>query len=87
MFLNLRIKQGGYIMLDKIKSVLHSLIDVSLAFLLLGIVAQIVFGSVPFFPADVVGNLVALISSLGDAGVVGLIAIGVIYYLANRGKK
>jgi hypothetical protein len=46
-----------------------------------------VFGSVPFFPADVVGNLVALVGSLGDAGVVGLIAIGVIYWLANRGKK
>ena len=74
-------------MLDKIKSVLSGLTDLALTFLLLGIVLQVVFGSVPFFPADVVGNLVALVGSLGDAGVVGLIAIGAIYWLANRGKK
>lgn len=74
-------------MLDKIKGLLSSLTDVALTFLLLGIVLQVVFGSVPFFPSDVVGNLVALVGSLGDAGVVGLIAIGVIYWLANRGKK
>ena len=74
-------------MLDKIKSLLSSLTDVALTFLLLGIVLQVVFGSVPFFPGDVVGNLVSLIGSLGDAGVVGLIAIGVIYWLSGRGKK
>jgi|TARA_B100000965_G_scaffold406703_1_gene447407 hypothetical protein len=74
-------------MLDKIKSLLASLTDVALTFLLLGIVLQVVFGAVPFFPADVVGNLVALIGSLGDAGVVGLIAIGVIYWLSSRGSK
>ena len=74
-------------MLDKIKSLLASLTDVALTFLLRGIVLQVVFGAVPFFPADVVGNLVALIGSLGDAGVVGLIAIGVIYWLSSRGSK
>jgi hypothetical protein len=74
-------------MLDKIKSLLAGLTDVALTFLLLGIVLQIVFGSVPFFPADVVGNLVSLIGSLGDAGVAGLIAIGVIYWLSGRGSK
>ena len=74
-------------MLDKIKSLLSSLTDVALTFLLLGIVLQVVFGAVPFFPGDVVGNLVSLIGSLGDAGVVGLIAIGVIYWLSGRGKK
>ena len=74
-------------MLDKIKSLLQSLTDVALTFLLLGIVLQVVFGAVPFFPGDVVGNLVSLIGSLGDAGVVGLIAIGVIYWLSGRGKK
>jgi len=74
-------------MLDKIKGVLASLTEVALTFLLLGIVLQVVFGAVPFFPADVIGNLTLLIGSLGDAGVVGLIAIAVIYWLANRGKK
>ena len=72
---------------DKIKGVLSSLTEVALTFLLLGIVLQVVFGVVPFFPADVIGNLTSLIGSLGDAGVVGLIAIAVIYWLANRGKK
>ncbi len=43
----------------------------------LGVVAGVVFGDSWFF-GDVLGNLVALISDLGDAGLVGLLAAAIL---------
>ena len=42
-----------------------------------GVVAGVVFGDSWFF-GDVLGNLVALISDLGDAGLVGLLAAAIL---------
>ena len=43
----------------------------------LGVVAGIVFGN-SAFTGDVIGNLVALVAGLGDAGLVGLIVVLII---------
>ena len=51
----------------------------------LGVVAGIVFGNATFI-SDVVSNLVALISSLGDAGLVGLIAAVILVGLFTDSK-
>ena len=52
----------------------------------LGIVAQLVFGSTLII-GDVVANITSLVSSLGDAGLVGLIvAIIVIGLLSDNSK-
>ena len=57
---------------------------ISLLLVALAVVIEILFGStVPFF-RGVVGNLTTLISSLGDNGLVGLIALGIIVFLFNR---
>ena len=45
---------------------------------------EILFGTaVPFF-GGIVANLTALLKILGDNGLVGLIALGIILYLFNR---
>ncbi|MHC4746882.1 MAG: hypothetical protein ACYS18_06135 [Planctomycetota bacterium] len=50
----------------------------------IGIAAGILFGdTVPFF-SGIVANLTALIASLGENGLVGLIALSIILYLFNR---
>ena len=55
------------------------------ALLALGIVMQLLFGkAVPFVGGDIIGNITAIIASLGAQGVVGLAAVGVIYALFNR---
>tara|TARA_B110000014_G_C19642904_1_gene338738 strand:+ start:151 stop:384 length:234 start_codon:yes stop_codon:yes gene_type:complete len=49
----------------------------------LGVVAGIVFGNTWFF-GDVLNNLVSVISSLGDAGLVGLLAAAILIGLLNK---
>jgi len=49
----------------------------------LGVVAGIVFGNTWFF-GDVLANLVSVISSLGDAGLVGLLAAAILIGLLNK---
>jgi hypothetical protein len=46
-----------------------------------GIVAALLVGSnLPFF-GDVTNNIMALVKSLGDGGLVGLITLGIIIWL------
>ncbi len=68
---------------DKLKGWLSQIVELGLLLIALGIVLQILFGgqAVAFFPGDVVGNLIAMVKALGDNGLVGLIAIGVILWL------
>ena len=53
------------------------------AFLTVGILVQVLFGS-PVFGMDVVGNVVGLIESLGSSGFVGLLAVVALVSLLNR---
>jgi len=51
----------------------------------LGVVLQILFPqALVFIEADVTGNLIALINKFSGAGLVGLIAAGIVYYLLNK---
>ena len=61
--------------------------EVGLALIALGIVVQILFGeNATFLTGDIVGNLINLIRALGENGLVGLIALGVILYLYNKAR-
>jgi hypothetical protein len=70
--------------LEEVKKWLGEITEVFLLLVALGIIAHILFGDmVPFF-GKVVPNLTALIADLGENGLVGLIALGVIIYLFQR---
>ena len=70
--------------LEEVKKWLGEITEVFLLLVALGIIAHILFGEmVPFF-GNVVPNLTALIADLGENGLVGLIALGVIIYLFQR---
>jgi len=67
---------------DKLKGWLSQIVELGLLLIALGIVLQILFGrAVSFIPGDVVGNLIGVVKMMGDNGLVGLIAIGVILWL------
>ena len=67
---------------DKLKGWLGQIVELGLLLIALGIVLQILFGrAVSFIPGDVVGNLIAVVKTMGDNGLVGLIAIGVVMWL------
>jgi ABC-type enterochelin transport system permease subunit len=70
--------------LGRIKAWIASLTEVGLMLLALAIVAGLlVGGSLPFF-GGVVGNIITLVKNLGDAGLAGLITLGVILWLFNK---
>ena len=72
-------------MVEKVLGWIRSLTEVGLALVALGVVLQIIFGgTVPFLGGDVVGTLVALIHTLGDAGLVGLIAAVLLWKLFTK---
>jgi len=67
-------------MFDQIIGNVKKLTEAGVALLALGIVMQILFGKVvPFVGGDIVGNITAIVASLGAQGLVGLVALGVIY--------
>jgi len=72
--------------LGEIRKWLGEITEILLLLIAVGITAEILFGAtVPFF-GGVVANLTGLISSLGENGLVGLIALSIILYLFNKGK-
>ena len=72
-------------MLDKVTGWMKSLTDAGLALIALGVVLQILFGAaVPFIGLDVVGSVVALVKELGSEGLVGLVAIWVLWGIYSK---
>ena len=73
--------------LNNIKGWAGSLADVGVSLAALAIVAEVLgLGNMPFMPAglSVVDNVSAMISNLGAQGVMGLIAIWVLYSIWQR---
>ena len=63
------------------------LTHISVMLLTLGIVWGVLFGSaVPFIGGDVVGNIVGIVNQLGNAGLAGLIALVVVFWLFRHQK-
>ncbi len=72
-------------MLDQVRGFLRAATELGLLLVALAVVIQLLFGSaVPFVGGNVVGNITDLIASLGQQGLVGLIALLVIVYLFQR---
>jgi len=72
-------------MLDKAIGWIRSLTEAGLALIALGVVMQILFGAaVPFIGLDVVGSVVALVKELGSEGLVGLVAIWVLWGIYSK---
>ncbi len=70
--------------ITRIKGWIGGMTEVGLMLLALAIVAALlVGGSLPFF-GSVVSNLVGLVKDLGNNGLAGLIALGVILWLFSK---
>ena len=72
-------------MVEKILGWGKSLTEIGLAFIALGVVLQILFGAaVPFIGLDVIGSVVAVVKELGSEGLVGLVAIWVLWGIYSK---
>ena len=71
-------------MLDKIMKGADASINVGIKLISLAIVLQVVFGhSVPFLVGNVIGEILKIVYTLGQAGLVGLIATLIIWRLLD----
>ena len=62
--------------------------ELGLSLLCLAIIIGLLFGpGQPFFPVDVLGNVVAVTKQVGGEGLVGLVAVGMLYGIFNRQLK
>ena len=72
--------------LEEIKKYLGEITEIALLLVALGIVIEILFGqAVPWF-GGIVTNLTGLLNTLGENGLVGLIALAIILFLFYRKK-
>ena len=59
---------------------LSSVTDLGVKLIATAVVLQVLFGSaVPFLGLDVMANITKLVASLGSQGLVGLVAVAVLY--------
>ena len=73
-------------MLDQAIGWIRSLTEAGLALIALGVVLQILFGAaVPFIGIDVIGSVTALVKALGSEGLVGLVAVWVLWGIYSKG--
>ena len=73
--------------LDSIKGWARSISDLGIEPVALVVVLQVLFGGagVPFFSGiDVVGNITGIVNSLGSQGLVGLVALLVLYWAFTK---
>ena len=72
--------------LNKVKAWAGGLAEVGLSLAALMIVLEVLgLGSIPFLPTtSVIANVSGLIATLGAQGLVGLIAVWVLYEIWNR---
>jgi len=72
--------------LNKVKAWAGSLAEVGISLAALMIVLEVLgLGSIPFLPtASVIDNVSGIIAALGSQGLIGLIAVWILYEIWNR---
>ena len=72
-------------MLEKIKNAADGAIDVGIKLISLSIVLQVIFGNnVAFLTGNVIGSIIDIVWTLGNAGLVGMISAVIIYKLLDK---
>lgn len=70
----------------KIKKSIGEIIEISLLLVAFGIVVEILFGGIVPMSNGILMNLIGLLNTLGDNGIIGLAALGLIVYIFRKGK-
>lgn len=70
----------------KIRKSIGEVIEISLLLVAFGIVIEILFGGVVPMSNGILMNLIGLLNTLGDNGIIGLAALGLIVYIFRKGK-
>ena len=72
-------------LMDNIIGWVRKLTEAGVAVIALAVVVPIIFGDdAAFLPGDILGSLIEIVSSLGGANLVGLVAAGLLYKIFTR---
>ena len=70
---------------ENARKIIGSITELGMALLALAIVASLLVGPTNMsFLGDVVGNITGLVTSLGSAGLAGIISLGVVLWLIQN---
>ena len=70
--------------LEEVKRWIGEIIEIFLLLIALGITVEILFDFESAFFGNIVANITELLGTLGENGVVGLIALAIIFFLFYR---
>ena len=74
--------------LDSVKRWVGALAELGISIIALGVVLQVLFGdgtgAVPFLPVDVLGSVIGFVDALGSQGLVGLVALAILWWAYNK---
>jgi hypothetical protein len=73
--------------LNKIKAWAAGLADVGVSLIALGIVLEVLFNGqgIPFWPnISVIGNVQSIIAGFSAQGLLGLVAVWILYHIYNK---
>jgi len=72
--------------LNKVKGWASALADLGISLIALMLVVEVIgLGAIPFFPeVSIISNVSGMLSTLGNEGLMGLVAIWVLYSIWNK---
>lgn len=74
--------------IDSIRRWVGSIAELGISIIALGVILQILFGddsgAIPFLPMDILGSVVGFVQTLGSEGLVGLVALGILWWAYNK---
>ena len=79
---------NGLKLISQTKVWIRHLTEIGVFLVALSIVSEILFGEVvPFLNAGVIGNITTMIGGLGEEGLVGLVALGIVAYVFAKSSE
>lgn len=73
--------------IGNVRGIIGLAIELGISLIAVAVLVQILFGTEQFFGQNVVANITGLIGQLGQSGLVGLFAFGVLLYVFNKQAK
>lgn len=74
--------------IDSIRRWVGSIAELGISIIALGVILQILFGddtgAIPFLPMDILGSVVGFVQTLGSEGLVGLVALGILWWAYGK---
>ena len=70
--------------INSVRGWVGALAELGISIIALGVVLGILFDDIPFIGNGITANVITFVNDLGGAGLVGLVALGIIWWSFSR---